>query len=881
MAQEKPETGPVGTSASVVRIDGKAFEGRPITNIVQGLQGLVPGLTVIGADGAPGQDGGTILIHGAGSLNGTSPYVLVDGVETWSLNTVDPSDVESITVIKDGSAAALYGSKAAGGVILVTTKRGTGSDIRVSYNGYAGIQNPTMLVGRTDAYESAVLYNAALQRSGLEPYYDDWAEVLALKKSGGAETTDWNSLAYKRGLLTRHSVNVAGGTDLVDFMTSAGYLYQDGVLPGAGRNQFNFRTNLGINVTKRLKAYVNLAYTNNRYTEPASTQSEKVESVIEALNTMPVMMASRTADGGYNTVNGVNPMAWLDNGIKSENHTSHFNGTVGFDWNFIDCLTAKVNVSYVNEAIKNNYLQKHIVYNALAESDPASLTLGKAVRSRIDADARLAYSQDFGGHHLGAYAGWRLEKYKLTSTTNYRSNLPYNELTDIDAGDPSTAEVDGFTRNLNMVSALAGISYSYKGRYFLDAGLRADGSSRFSPRNRWGVYPTVSAAWNMAAERWMGEGNGAVRTLKIRASWGVSGNQDALPDLYYPLSGEYAADMFYPMASPDYPYGVSYYKGVRRVVYDLGDLRCEKTVFLGAGIDLDLACGFSAQLDFYDRTTTNVIQGVSGPLETSPEQVSAANLGGVHNSGVDLALSFDRQFGRDWHVSVGGNVSYNRNRLLLPGEKGLVDGGCQVGSHHVWQWSGKTFTDQTSNPFGIPYRAGDFIYDDVDGDGELTTDDMIFTRNSSIPSVNYGFHLGFEWKGLDFSMLWQGAAMVSRMYEPSFYGNALTTETHPVSNWINSADMPLAYLPGTSSNDPSVVPSTIWVHNASYLRLKNVQLGYSFRFRNGVMKRLRIYFSAENLFTKSSLPFSLDPEAESGYSYPALRTHSFGLNISF
>ena len=254
----------VNLTGSVSSVDSKALESRPIQNVQSGLQGMMPGVTISGTNGAPGMDSGSINVRGVGTLNASSPYILIDGVESGTMSSLDPNDIESISVLKDAASAAIYGSKAANGVILITTKRGKSGKPQVSYNGYVSMQNPTSLVDRLDSYEYAHMLNDALESEGKAKKFTSEEEINALPN------TDWYDLAYKTGSLQHHNVSVNGGTESVNYLASVGYLKQSGILPHAGREQINGRTNLEMKINSRLTARLNLAYIKNDYTDPSS-----------------------------------------------------------------------------------------------------------------------------------------------------------------------------------------------------------------------------------------------------------------------------------------------------------------------------------------------------------------------------------------------------------------------------------------------------------------------------------------------------------------------------------------------------------------------------------------------------------------------------------
>lgn len=345
-------------SGSVAQIDGATLENRPISNVSSGLQGLMPGITVTASDGAPGMDGGTIMVRGVGTLNTATPYILIDGVEAGNLNSLDPEDIASISVLKDASSAAIYGSKASNGVILVTTKRGQNGAPKVSYSGYFGIQNATALMERMNSADAAYYYNQALARSGKAARFSD--EAIQKFRDGSDPVnypnTDWYDLAYKTAFQNRHNVSVNGGNEYVKYLASAGYLKQTSILPNAGREQFNARTNLDMVLSKRLTAHLNLSYIQNNYKDASSAYyGGSSDQVIRLLNRIAPWIPNKNEDGSYGTVSDGNPMAWLDSGMSVKRNNRNFTGMIGLDYQIINDLKLTVQGAYIDNSQRYNY----------------------------------------------------------------------------------------------------------------------------------------------------------------------------------------------------------------------------------------------------------------------------------------------------------------------------------------------------------------------------------------------------------------------------------------------------------------------------------------------------------------------------------------------
>lgn len=321
-------------SGSVAMVDSKELENRPIQNVSSGLQGLMPGVAITGTNGAPGQDAGKIRVRGIGTLNEAGPYILVDGIETGTLSAVDPNDIESISVLKDAASAAIYGSKAANGVVLITTKRGKTGQTKISYSGYLSFQNATNMIERMGSYEYASLLNQALEAEGMSKRFND-TELQKFKDGNDPlyPDTDWYDLAYKTGVQHRHNVNINGGSENVKYMASLGYLNQTGILPNAGREQFNARTNLDMKINKRLSARMNLSFIKNDYSDASSAYyGGSSDQIIRQLNLIAPWIVARYDDGTWGTISDGSPIAWLDSGMKVNRDNYNFSGMAAVDY---------------------------------------------------------------------------------------------------------------------------------------------------------------------------------------------------------------------------------------------------------------------------------------------------------------------------------------------------------------------------------------------------------------------------------------------------------------------------------------------------------------------------------------------------------------------
>ena len=910
----------VNMTGAVAQIDSKALENRPVQNVSTALQGTMPGVQVTSGGGRPGQDGGTIRVRGVGTLNTADPYILVDGIETGTMNSVDPNDIESISVLKDAASAAIYGSKASNGVILITTKRGKTGKPRISYNGYVGFQKPTEMIDRISSYDYARLYSQSMIDEGLNPRFNE--TDIENFRNGTSPNTDWYDEAYRTGVQHSHNVSVSGGTENAKYMGSVGYLGQTGILPNADRQQFNARTNLDLKLNSRLTVRLNLAYIKNDYSDPISSYASGIsetgdpnsaassDQIIRQLNRIAPWIVGRAEDGTYGTIGDGNPLAWLDVNQTVDRKNQNFSGTLSADYKIIDGLVATVTGSYVNNQQHYRAFQKYIQYNPNKETEPNRLEERFTGWHRANFDALLNFDRQFGEHGLKAMAGWHTEKYDYTYNQQFRKNFPTNDLTDIAAGDAATQKNNGYTRELAMISWFGRINYDYAGKYLLEGNIRSDASSRFADGNRWGYFPSFSGAWRISEEEFMESTHDWLSSLKIRASWGMLGNQDALnksnpwENQYYPWMQTYNLDGNYPM-------GGNLTTGYYQKAYRIEDLSWEKSTTWGIGLDAVIN-HVTFTFDYYDRKTTDIIMEVPVPTEFGLDPYFD-NVGSMRNRGVEVQLGYNNKW-NDWSLNVMGNMAYNKNKIE---DLGGVDRMTNPDDGDLWRFVGKpidsyyvykadgffqsdaeaqqwmdTYKGKDGYPFGQDFQAGDLRYVDTNGDGKLDADDRVLSKTIN-PVVTFGLNLNVGYKAFDLTLNFTGAANVGRAFTKEAFGEFSGSAGHPSTAWLDSwtpentnASMPRVAESRKSPSEASNVMSDFWVINTSYLRLKTLQLGYTLpkSVLNAIgLSNVRVYYSAENLFTIDSMPLNVDPETVSSRlsSYPLVMTNSFGVNVTF
>lgn len=655
---------------------------------------------------------------------------------------------------------------------------------------------------------------------------------------------------------------------------------------------------------------MNLSFIKNDYSDASSAYyGGSSDQIIRQLNLIAPWIVARYDDGTWGTISDGSPIAWLDSGMKVNRDNYNFSGMAAVDYEIFDGLKLTLQGAYVNNLQNYNYFQKYIKYNENKESDPSQLDERFYKWDRTNYDALLNYNKNFGKHNIKGLLGWHTEKYNYKYQKAVRKKFPNNELTDMNAGDASTQSNEGYTAELAMISWFARINYDFAGKYLLEANIRADASSRFAEGHRWGYFPSFSGAWRISEEAFMESAKDSwLSGLKIRASWGQLGNQDALSGSnndYYPALNTYNLDS-------KYAFGGSLNSGYYQRKYRLETISWEKASTWGVGVDFTLFNKLNGSLDYYNRKTTGIIMDVTVPKEFALDAYKD-NVGSMRNSGIEINLSYNTKIGQV-DFGIAGNFSYNKNEILdlgggdpnkyLDATNGYSQRnkvGEAMNSYYIYRADGffnsqeeaDAYTAKYGNPFGKTFKAGDLRYVDTNKDGKLTADDREYC-GSSDPKIIYGFNINAGWKGIDLSLMFNGAAGVKRLFDGyEVYGNFSGDAAHPATIWRDAwtpdnhdASMPRIFYDTNSASSSRSVQSDFWLQDTSYLRLKNLQLGYTLPkgWLNSVgVENIRIYYSVENLLTFDKMKINIDPESTSQRlsSYPLLRTHAFGVNVTF
>lgn len=950
----------VNLTGSVSSVEGSQLEQRPVADISQSLQGLVPGLFISNSgSGRPGSSG-TLTLRGQGNLsNNANPYVLVDGVE-MDLGDVNPNDVQNISVLKDAAACAIYGARAAYGVVLVTTKRGQDGKMRVSYQGTAGWSAPTVLPEMVDSYQFATFWNDGCVNTGSPRSYsaekmdllkkfvadptsvDPWFELAANasmnpafeNSESGVGNTDYFDLHYKDWAFKQHhNLSVSGGTAKAQYYVSGGYYTEDGILRYAdiGYDRFQFSTNLSSQVTPWLKLKVNSKFMHSVADTPFGDGGLS-EGFYHSLARFRPTVHHTDPNGRFTELTMI---PYLQSGTRTSNDRDRMSLTGGFDLQpaknwfiFFDYTLKMMDAEY--EALN--------VAPLIYGRDGVSTSKGVRDELGISPDGRYTRSVSKSRYQtLNLYTNYLFslaDAHNFTLMAGYQEeNSHYSYLKNAVTGLYSTANPNvGMgsgdktvtdTRNGWATRGFFGrINYDYKGRYLVEVNGRYDGSSRFAKDSRWGFFPSASLGWNIHREAFMQPAAQVLSNLKLRASYGLLGNQ-AGADLY-----TFASTMSLNGGLGNYIFadGRHIYTNAAAVVNPFTTWEKVRSVNLGVDFGF-LKNALTGSFEVFQRETRDML----GPAVDFPDFFGATapktNNAEMRNRGWELVLSYKGGIGKDIAYTVNGSLSdataevtRYEGTLSNPGSNWYE--GKMAGEIWGYQTDGLLATQAEADSYNssynlsyissTPWTPGDLKYRDLNGDGKInngsnTLGDMgdVSVIGNTTPRYQFTLSGSISWKGLSLSLLFQGVG--KRDWSPGsaayFWGCGpyaqVTVFDEHMDYW--TPDNPGAYYPkpyihtaggvGPYRNK-NIQTSDRYLQNAAYCRLKNLSLSYNLPgawVRKMGLQKVQVYFSGENLLTFTSLKGMFDPEAiytsntytgEGGKNYPMNKVISLGLSVN-
>lgn len=892
-------------TAPITNVKGEELAKQVAANPMSALQGMVSGVQIT-QSGAPGA-GPSVKIRGVGSIGDyANPLYIVDGAFMDNIDFLSASDIESLTVLKDASAAAIYGVRAANGVILVTTKKGATGKVRVAYDGYGGVQVPTNIMPMASAQQYIEMYNLANPD-------DPFDTVYPLAANTGV-STDWYQTLVKPALTHSHSLDLSGGTEKTNYSVGLSYFYQDGIMNYCKNNygRLNFRARLDQTLTSWLKVGFNTVVSRYNQNNPNSGV------YYQAFVNPPVYGVYNEANEAAYPVKFDSPQLYgfaaaFGNPAASAYYTNSTN--TGLKTVFSAYAEAtiipeklKFKTAYnldFSFADEQNYTPEHKVGGSQGTS-VSSLSKTYAYGLYHILDNTLTYSDHIGAHSFTAMLGQSTRMQYSAWLNGRRSSVP-----DFDAA--SRYLVNGSYKNqessdgagrYNGLSFFARGTYNYKEKYLATVTVRADGSSKY--QDKWGVFPSVGLGWNISDEPFMKGASSWLSFLKLRASWGMLGN-DNVPANDINIAGRSGVD-----ASA--LFGETLVDGVGAQTVFQNYLKWEVVTETNVGADFAmLDSRLSGEIDWYRRVTDRVV--FHAPIATGGGVATLlANNGRVLNTGVELSLKWEDKIGADFSYNVGMNATFNHNEVLalegrdnIPG--GYVNGvastltqvGYPIGAFWGYKVDGIFQSKKEALAEGVPTQketgAGYFAYHDFSGaegggpDGKITDADRVYL-GSPLPWLMLGLNLGFQWKGLDFSMV-----MNANIGNKIFNAKRLNKQVFPAGNYDYdfyihawSKDMPSATYPSPAALSKGLMAqsNSFWIEDGSMFRIQNVQVGYTFRnvFGSG---RIRIYVSAQrpltlfgyNGFTTEIGGSPIATGIDSSSVYPMQAIYTAGVNINF
>ena len=887
-------------TSSVTPVEMEELGEITTPNIGAALQGRAPGLFIRDSGY---NEGLSFLVRGATTIGNNSPLFIVDGIPQDAL-TVDPNDIENITVLKDGAASAIYGSRAAAGVILITTRGGRQERFSLNYETFASWGKLTTLQEATNSVVSARIMNEASLNSGGEALFTP--EEIGLFEAGTDHVyanTDWKDEALKTELTQRHYLSATGGNEKTSYFFSLAYRNANGIfVKGIDRTQYSLRTNLRTDLRDNLELGVNLSYIITDNTAPSVNNG--IDNIYTHLNsTAPFLPVRQSAEpdapfaflnqaGAYGR--GFWNVLWELEAGSSNTVGKNFTVNTDLTWELVDGLKliGRYSGVFFNRRNVSNIFKRSTTNGPPWFSDINSLSQRYDDNRQLNAQTFLNYEKEWDKHYLGVLAGWDVQFDKNSFISAGRRAFQSDDLlTEFNA--PNSGDNDDIS-NLSsntfesaLQSAVGRINYNFAEKYLLEISGRYDGSSIFAPETRYGFFPAVSAGWMISEEDFFN--SKTFDYLKLRGSYGVSGNNR--------VSGSYFSTLLF----DTYFFGDGSVVGATATEGGIPfrDLKWETTKTTDIGLDFSVGNGvLSGSLDFYRKITDDILlpSPVAGTVGTG-RSGPAINAGSVKNTGFELSLTHNNSIGEDFGYSVSLNGTYNKNEILELTESfsefdtnyrvgdpfgaiygfeadGILSSQAEVDAYNAEITSG-------INPNTSP---GDIRYKDINGDGRLDFEDNVLIAET-LPKVTWGLNLSADWKNFDVQAFLQGVGGNQLRRFNDLFGNFSWIPEEAADAWSPqnpNGTYPRLLLFGQQTYfDNFYTASDYWVFNAAYLRLKNLQIGYTLPLRNDKLFRsVRLFVTGTNLVTISDFRPGFDPESNN-FSIPPLKTYALGLNVKF
>jgi TonB-linked SusC/RagA family outer membrane protein len=871
----------------------------------------VAGVTVQGS----GEPGGfvNIKIRGISSLNDNNPLFVIDGVPIVNEAPYDfpMDDIESIQVLKDASAGAIYGSRAAAGVIIITTKKGHSGPLRVKYSGYVGAQNMPKSLPLTDRTQYQQITSQAEKNANLPiAPANDPANPAYISNVN----TDWQKAAFKTGVIQDHNLNFSGGTEATSYSLSLNYFDQTATVQGGpGEPKYrrynanaSLQSKLGILTVGGRFAFTQSHKQNITYPHQHPNIGNEIVDLDRAIPTVPVYDPNRL--GGFGGADEVTQKAivlniiGMNNLMNSYSNRNRFLGNAFFELEPVKNLRYRLNLVYDRTETRDLFFEPQYDLGWYYQNNTAYLTDSRGAQYTALVENTLSYKLDRGQHHLELLAGTTYEQDDIQNMTGLESGFTPPYFLSFGTGDPTTASVTSSEQRATMNSFLGRVNYNFGERYLLTLNARRDGSSKFSPEHRWGNFGSVAAAWNISNEKFIHLPD-AISFLKLRGGYGTLGNQN-FPNFY--------AYTTYINANASYLFGNAagsgnQYLAPGSIQTQVADPSLQWETKVTSNVALDLGFFNNTLLftaEYFVNTDKNLIAQPPIPLSVGATNTPYVNAASLRNSGVEFTVAWKKSFGK-FNFSMEANAHTLMNKVLqlggtndpIYGAQSKTEVGHEVGEIYGYVTQGIFQTQADIQKHAIQPNAapGDVAFRDVDGNDTINALDQTYL-GSAIPKVYYGLNLGGSYGAWDASVFFQGNSgnkIVNGLYQALMAGQYTNHSTDELNYWSASHTNTLIPRPVIGDPNGNDGPSDRWVQSGSYVKLQAVQIGYNFPAamlnRTHVFKSVRIYVSGQNLLTITKYK-GYDPDIISdglfsrGFDYgsfPNPRSYMAGLQVGF
>lgn len=905
----------VNLTGSVASVSAKDIQDIPVANTTTLLQGRLPGLVLTQNGAQAGNDNPEIRIRGIGTFGNNNPMVLIDGVEgsISQIAEIPSADIESISVLKDAASAAIYGVRAANGVILITTKRGQASSkVKISYSGSYTLQTPGIVPDYVDGYNWALMKNE-VSTGTFSP------EALQKLQDGSDPdhyaNTNWLDAVLRNASMHQHHLSVSGGNENTRFMTSVAYSNQDGIMMKTGVERFSFRSNIDTRY-KRFTFGLNLSGNKNNVTTPAVAPSGE-GGIMRYVSwftrpTVPVMYSN----GHYGYVDGSslsaelmkNPVESMSLGHRS-NEYWRFNGKVFAGIDLWDGLKFQTSFAYAFDlnATKSYSPKSPARYDAEGNIRKAAGETNKEEdywyrNATWTSENLLTYNKQFDKHNVNVLLGHSVIGSRFYKTTASIQGFPTENIYELDGGTINPG-AKGNSEEYKLQSFFGRVNYGYDDRYLFEFNAGYNGSENFMKGKRFGFFPSVSVGWRITNEEFMKGTQDWLNNLKLRASYGQVGND------IYKIGGakqRFLYEQKWNQIGNDYRYGETWQSGIYESQYPNYGVTWERAHKYNLGLEFGLWNGLlSGNLDlFYEKRNDILTQYLTRPQWVGVA-MAAANLGKTKNSGYEIELKHANHIGKDFNYTVGLTYSHAKNEILMMDEPDLKTDYRKREGHPINQYFGLVcdgFITQADidggklpvSKLGENVGIGDLKYRDMNGDGLIDERDETFIGYSDIPENTYALSLGANYKNWGFSVMFQGVNHVSRYYDAEAmfaFVNGGKVKEHHLDRWNpskseaeNLANAKYPRLHYDSYGNHNQRGNSFFLKNGAFMRLKNIELSYTLPTlwaKKVGMSDCRLYVNANNLITWDDLDGLTDPESNGSNRYPIMKTVNFGVNIKF